>query len=446
MVNRRGGKWAVWGFAMCLWSCGGNLPPHPVPSVRAPGGLLMAVLDRIEQSHVNPIELSVINMLRAGCGGISRRISGGDVLVRQQQEHLEISFRWNSQEVRTQLRWRDGDERKRKHFLMEGFRAVTGALRKVTAPSEALWEEAFARGLVESIDSYSRIMNPSEAKGYLAGLSPQSQRVVEKQAWGTGGATPVGYLKVKNFARGVAQEVGSVLCSDEGRNFAAWVLDLRDNLGGYVDESQHFLGFWVREKTAFWMGSRRGVERVDVTPARDCFSAGPLVVLVNHNTASSAELVAGVLQQERRALVFGEHTYGKGYVQRTFSLPQGFDLLLTTEKWFLPGPTLLPATGWVPDVVWKNTIEDDASSPSWVAWPRSTGASPARCATLRIGGSQPVTRALCPREDGTRAGPDLERQAAGVLAQLLTEEIGLQEQAVAARIANKNSTTPKTKV
>jgi carboxyl-terminal processing protease len=77
----------------------------------------------------------------------------------------------------------------------------------------------------------------------------------------------------------------------------------------------------------------------------------PLVVLVDANSASAAEIVAGSLQVHQRAKLVGTKTYGKGSVQQDFALKNGSDLHLTIERWYLPNGQTIDHTGLQPDVV-----------------------------------------------------------------------------------------------
>jgi carboxyl-terminal processing protease len=79
-------------------------------------------------------------------------------------------------------------------------------------------------------------------------------------------------------------------------------------------------------------------------------AAVPLVVLVDANSASAAEIVAGSLQVHQRAKLVGTKTYGKGSVQQDFALKNGSDLHLTIERWYLPNGQTIDHTGLQPDV------------------------------------------------------------------------------------------------
>jgi len=128
------------------------------------------------------------------------------------------------------------------------------------------------------------------------------------------------------------------------------ILDLRDNGGGFVSAAAAVISRFVRSGEAFEERGRAAQpDRTDVDgnhPAADV----PLVVLVNGNTASASEIVAGSLQARARARLVGTKTFGKGSVQVDYQLENGGDLHLTVAHWFLPNGRSIEKQGLTPDV------------------------------------------------------------------------------------------------
>lgn len=163
-----------------------------------------------------------------------------------------------------------------------------------------------------------------------------------------------GYLRISDFGDDTAAGVKSgvrTLLKRNGGPLAGLVLDLRDNPGGLldaaVDVSDDFLDSGV-------IVSARG-RAPDATFVRrampgDLLGGAPLVVLVNGGTASAAEIVAGALQDNHRALIMGVQTFGKGSVQTVIPLPQGDAIKLTTALYYTPSGRSIQAEGIVPDV------------------------------------------------------------------------------------------------
>ncbi len=164
----------------------------------------------------------------------------------------------------------------------------------------------------------------------------------------------VAYVRVKAFQAGSHEELVDGIAElkrRSGRELAGLVLDLRNNPGGLVDEAvavaNEFLTGGVIYTTR-----HRGVVIDEVTATvHGAFRTGPVVVLVNEYSASAAELVAGALQDQRRATVVGGRTFGKGSVQSIIDLPWGDGLRLTTMRYYTPGGKAIQARGIAPDVL-----------------------------------------------------------------------------------------------
>jgi carboxyl-terminal processing protease len=127
------------------------------------------------------------------------------------------------------------------------------------------------------------------------------------------------------------------------------VLDLRDNGGGYVSAAAAVISRFVGSGEAFEQRSRDGqVDRTNVDGDHPATQV-PLVVLVNQNSASASEIVAGSLQARGRARLVGTKTFGKGSVQIDYRLDNGGDLHLTVAHWYLPNGKTIDKQGLTPD-------------------------------------------------------------------------------------------------
>ncbi len=136
------------------------------------------------------------------------------------------------------------------------------------------------------------------------------------------------------------------------------ILDLRNNPGGYLSGSvfiaSEFLssGVVVKQEDAAGNQESYAVDRQGVLLHQ------PLVVLVNQGSASASEIVAGALQDHKRAKIVGEKTFGKGTIQEAEDLPGGAGLHITTARWLLPSGKSIDNEGIIPD----NQIEDDPTT------------------------------------------------------------------------------------
>lgn len=156
------------------------------------------------------------------------------------------------------------------------------------------------------------------------------------------------YVRIYQFGTETSNELGSTLKNGVS-GAAGMVLDLRGNPGGFTSAADDTITQFVTSGETFETRGRSGVDRHQVGSTHTAASI-PLVVLVDANTASSAEIVAGSLQFHQRAKLVGTKTFGKGSVQQDFVLSDGADLHLTVERWYLPNGKTIDHTGLQPDV------------------------------------------------------------------------------------------------
>lgn len=157
-------------------------------------------------------------------------------------------------------------------------------------------------------------------------------------------SSDVGYVRMnRGFQATTQSELQIALADLREQGAKSLVLDLRGNAGGLVEQAlrvaNHFLFAGQRILTIAGRSlQEKSVEVKALNPVPDLM---PLVVLIDRGTASSAEIVAGALQDQDRALVVGETSFGKGLVQSAFDLPDGSALLLTTSRYQTPSGRLI---------------------------------------------------------------------------------------------------------
>ena len=161
------------------------------------------------------------------------------------------------------------------------------------------------------------------------------------------------YIRLSSFTDGTGDELREA--ADEllsEHDLRAFVLDMRDNPGGTLGAAVEVADAFLEEGLIV-----RGRGRIDearfvenATPG-DVIEGRKLIVLVDGRSASASEIVAAALQDNRRASVVGEHTYGKGSVQTVIPLADGGALKLTTPEYFTPSGRSIDGTGVVPDLV-----------------------------------------------------------------------------------------------
>jgi len=156
------------------------------------------------------------------------------------------------------------------------------------------------------------------------------------------------YARIYQFASNTSSEFSTALKSGLPGS-VGMVLDLRGDPGGFISAADDVISQFVSSGETFETHGRSGVNRHQVGSLHGAPNM-PLVVLVDANSASAAEIVAGSLQVHKRAKLVGTTTYGKGSVQEDFPLSDGSDLHLTVERWFLPNGQTIDHKGLTPDV------------------------------------------------------------------------------------------------
>ncbi len=170
----------------------------------------------------------------------------------------------------------------------------------------------------------------------------------------------VGYLRLTQFGKQTGQEFADAIAqlqkdaqSQKKSGLRGLVLDLRDNPGGLLDAAVEVLEpLLPAGELVVSTRGRDGQEdgRRSTTGSSEVHFTGPVVVLMNNNSASASEIVAGALQDKGRALILGERSYGKGIVQTVMPLGDGGGLRLTTEAYYLPSGRTIQDKGITPDL------------------------------------------------------------------------------------------------
>ena len=153
----------------------------------------------------------------------------------------------------------------------------------------------------------------------------------------------VGYVRINRFAQTTAAELEKALSSLRQQGMKSLMLDLRQNAGGLLSQAVEVLDALVpQNKRVVYTRGRIASANADYySSERPKLSDGPIVVLVDHGTASASEIVAGALQDLDRGLIAGVNSFGKGLVQNQLRLGDGSKLLLTIAKYYTPSGRLI---------------------------------------------------------------------------------------------------------
>jgi len=169
----------------------------------------------------------------------------------------------------------------------------------------------------------------------------------------------IGYLKLTVFGGTTGAELRRALKRVDAQGARAYILDLRDNGGGYRDTAIAVARAFVASGPIVAVEERHG-QRTVFSADESAVPHKALAVLVNENTASASEIVAGAIQDDKLGALVGERTYGKGLVQTVFPLPDGAAMKVTTGRYYTARGRDVDQLGIVPDVI---VAEPDGSQP-----------------------------------------------------------------------------------
>ncbi|MGA9468948.1 MAG: S41 family peptidase [Candidatus Macondimonas sp.] len=163
-----------------------------------------------------------------------------------------------------------------------------------------------------------------------------------------------GYVRITQFRNDAGKDLEDALSKLVAENKAplrGLVLDLRNNPGGLLTAAVEVTDVFQDSGLVVYTQGREKTSRQDF-PSKpgDSLRGAPMVVLVNGGSASASEIVAGALQDNKRALVVGTRTFGKGSVQTVLPLPSGDAIKLTTARYYTPGGRSIQAEGIDPDI------------------------------------------------------------------------------------------------
>ncbi|MBP1761406.1 MAG: C-terminal processing peptidase-2 [Firmicutes bacterium] len=197
------------------------------------------------------------------------------------------------------------------------------------------------------------VLRPDEGKEYEFKIIREIINVPSVEDKVIGDGVPIGYIKLNQFHARSAQEMADSVNRLNEKDIKGIILDLRDNGGGDFEASIAIADIFLEDKEVVSVKNAQGEETVHRAEAGSVKL--PMVVLVNGNSASASEILAGALKDNKRAVLVGEKTYGKGVVQTVFPLRDGGALKLTTQKYFTPDGTDINKIGINPDYVVKNS-------------------------------------------------------------------------------------------
>lgn len=170
----------------------------------------------------------------------------------------------------------------------------------------------------------------------------------------------VGYLRIKQFSGSTGQELEEAMSDLEAQGAKGWVVDLRWNPGGLLEQAIKVSDVFVEKGTI--VTTVGGRERDPRRAHRQGTDKRPVAVLVNSGSASASEIVAGALKNLDRAVIIGSNTFGKGSVQVLYDNKDGSKLKLTIAQYLTPGDRSIQSTGIVPDIELQRMLVPDENN------------------------------------------------------------------------------------
>ncbi len=164
----------------------------------------------------------------------------------------------------------------------------------------------------------------------------------------------VGYIRLKQFNATATKDMRLAVKDLEEKGAQGYVLDLRSNPGGLLMASVEIARQWLNEGTIVSTKTRDGIQDVKRANGR-ALTTKPMVVLVNEGSASASEILSGALQDNNRAVLVGQKTFGKGLVQSVRGLSDGSGMTVTIAKYLTPSGRDIHKYGIDPDVTAKMT-------------------------------------------------------------------------------------------
>jgi carboxyl-terminal processing protease len=178
------------------------------------------------------------------------------------------------------------------------------------------------------------------------------------------GENKIGYLRITQFGEKTTDELGAALKKLKAQGMRGLIVDLRWNPGGLLDQAVGVCGKFLPRGQLVVTTEGRSPSQNLVRKAAghgDELEGMPMVVLINAGSASASEIVAGCLQDLKRAVILGERSFGKGSVQSIIELPDGSALRLTTAKYYTPSHKVIHEKGITPNITVLASDDEEAA-------------------------------------------------------------------------------------
>jgi len=165
----------------------------------------------------------------------------------------------------------------------------------------------------------------------------------------TSAEMPIGYIRLAQFSANAKEEIAQKIIDLEKQGAQGFILDLRNNPGGLLQAGIEVARLWLDSGTVVYTVNRQGMIGSYGAKKEEAVTDAPLTVLVNQGSASASEILASALQDNHRANIVGETTFGKGLIQSLFDLPDDSGIAVTVAKYETPNHRDINEAGINPD-------------------------------------------------------------------------------------------------
>lgn len=347
------------GVGAAVWA--GKVPPG-LAGTRLPSAdthLLVEVLERVKQEYVDPVDDHRL-MTAAIHGMVSSLDPNSQVLEGEDYQDIRITSSGEYSGVGLELSAED--DAIQVIAPIDGGSAAAAGIRA----GDVIISIDGVPVTSASLDSVIRRMRGPDGSEVRLGIERENVaepmefrlkrgRIALRSVRWQMAEPDIGYARISQFSDNTAgdleEAVAALLAKHGGKPLEGLVLDMRNNPGGVLDAAVAVADEFLDHGTIVTASGRTGESRfrMDATPG-DELSGAPIVVLVNAGTASAAEIVAGALKDNHRAILVGRRTFGKGTVQTVIPLSGDRALKLTTSRYFTPSGLSIDHKGIEPDV------------------------------------------------------------------------------------------------
>lgn len=167
----------------------------------------------------------------------------------------------------------------------------------------------------------------------------------------------IGYIALNRFGDTTTEEVRKEVTEFMKKKVNGVIFDVRFNGGGYLDKAVDLASIFMKQGKVVTVARRGGDDTNYYVTGKPIAGDVPLIVLINEGSASASEILAGALQDNKRATIIGKKSFGKGTVQEVFDLPGGTSVRITTARWLTPNGRDLGKEGVHPDIEVDRTKE-----------------------------------------------------------------------------------------